>query len=282
MEQITTENRTSDEPSTPPGPCVQQQASTDASASTMVGPTTAELESLNELIRFDHVYYKVTSPAGLVVTSSSQQVPAGAAIVSVVQQKQQQSNSNQRPVKSKQGEQATFTSKPQVVDTVNASVPTVQILDNFDQGISQEGLDRLLDLDSILQDDLTQTVDVSPTTMMASPNSTAQSTNNTAQVGCDAVSKDSLSIPTTTGLQSRKRKLSNINTDLNIPYSLSLRNQRLESDDILGLEQFSPLDDSNYSSDLSNAGSPRSEASSLLDGDWEESFTELFPSLVYS
>lgn len=39
--------------------CAQSPA---ASQGTMVGPSTDELESLNELIKFDHIYYKSPSP----------------------------------------------------------------------------------------------------------------------------------------------------------------------------------------------------------------------------
>ena len=183
---------------------------------------------------------------------------------------QQQNNSYQRPIKPKQGEGRVDVSS-------NTSFPPVQMPEiAFDQSITQESLDRLLDLDSILQEDLKQ--NVSPIPMLASPNNAATATSNTAQLGCNTVSKDTLSIPATTGLQSRKRKLSNINTDLNIKYVVSPRNQRLESEEIMGLEGFSPFGDSSYGSDLSDAASPKSDASSLLGDDgWEESFTELFP-----
>ena len=278
LEQITAENNSdTDEPSTPTGPCLQQQTSTSTSASTVVGPTTAELESLNELIKFDHVYYKVTSPAGLVMASSSPPISSGGAVVSVVRQ---QSPSNQRLIKPKQEEEQPLAlTTTQVVDTSRSSVPTIQIPDiAFSENLSRENLDRLLDLDSILEEDLKHNDTVSPRHMMASLEP-ASFPNTVATRGCNTVSKNSLTIPTTTGLQSRKRKFSNsYNSEFNIKYSVSPRNQRLGFDEVLDL---SPFADSNYCSDLSDVASPRSDSSSLLGEDgWEESFTELFPSLM--
>ena len=134
------------------------------------------------------------------------------------------------------------------------------------------------DLDSILEDDLKHNDTVSPEHMMASLEP-ASFPNTIAPRRCNTISKNTLTIPTTTGLQSRKRKFSNsYNSEFNVKYSVSPRNQRLGSDEVLDL---SPLADSSYSSDLSDVASPRSDASSLLGEDgWEESFTELFPSLM--
>jgi hypothetical protein len=41
----------------------QRNCNTHTATSEVVGPTTAELESINELIKFDHVYYKHESSA---------------------------------------------------------------------------------------------------------------------------------------------------------------------------------------------------------------------------
>ena len=192
----------------------------------------------------------------------------------------QQSPSNQRLIKPKQEEEQPLAlTTTQVVDTSRSSVPTIQIPDiAFSENLSQENLARLLDLDSILEEDLKHNDTVSPRHMMASLEP-ASFPNTVVTRGCNTVSKNSLTIPTTTGLQSRKRKFSNsYNSEFNIKYSVSPRNQRLGSDEVLDL---SPLADSNYSSDLSDVVSPRSDSSSLLGEDgWEESFTELFPSLM--
>ena len=243
-----------DEPSTPPGPRIQQQTYTETATSPVVGPTTEELESFNELIKFDHVYYKMAPPAGLVVTSSSPQIATEEAKVGA------RSSPNQKRVKPKQEQQGFPLSLPQVFDTSHVNAPIQQTSEiAFAECMKQESLDQLLELDSILEDDFTQNTEASSTLTLPPM----------------ALAKDSLTVPSATGLQSCKRKSS---TSVSSP---SPRNQRLGSDDVIGLDVLSPLGDSSYGSDLSDAASLTSDVSQLLGDDgWEESFTELFPSLV--
>ncbi len=281
FEQFTAENEessSSDESSSSAGSSVQREDAISASVGeagvvTVVGPTATELESLNELIRFDHVYYKATtsspetvelSPVAADATSPppSLQTTSGEAAVSVVK-------------RLKPKPQATTTQQQQ--QQPQLLLPTITL----DDELSQESLARLLDLNSILEEDLLKQNDETlHMPALASPEIAAPDNNTADTTGCIAVSKDTLQVPTDK-LQSRKRKRQSSVNGYNLSQntSLSPRAARLCSDDIM--EELSPLYDSFYGSDVSDALSPRSDVTSPLGTDgWEESFTELFPSLV--
>ncbi len=244
LEQLQADNA-SDEPGTPGGPFIQQpDTEHTAVPADVVGPTAEELESFNELMKFDHgdhVYHKAT-PAGLTTSraTSAQSAAAGETAV-------------------------------RATDEQGSNQPTI-VLQIPDVDLSQEAFDRLFDLDSILEADLKQN-EASALTPVSSTTAPV--------VDCVSVSKDSLSVPTVTGLKSRKRKMSDSKPSEAVCFGLSPRHQRLASDDIPSFDEMSLSPEYSYSSDLSDALSPRSDASSpLADSGWEDSFTELFPSLV--
>ena len=283
----------------------QQQGSADhadrtpAAAAALVGPTSAELESLNELIKFDHVYYKVTTPGGgnqtvtltttpgnhqtvTVVPSQTTPIKEDSAIsVSVVPSAKQSPKVQQvsllpkvsAPVLSRQQ------SSNSTYSETDLQLPEIELppLD--------ESFDQLFDLDNILTDDLLSQVSTAQTLVPTPTVPVATTTPQTSLTssGYPFVSKDTLQVPTTKlskNNSSRKRKCS---TDLDLKsITFQQRNQRLMSDDIFGLEDASITSSDALSprSDSSFLGSPQSEGSLIGDDGWQESFTELFPTLV--
>lgn len=233
----------------------------------MVGPTATELESLNELIRFDHVYYKATSPeATTTILSPVKPKPqtSGGAKVSVVRK------SSQKPIRPKP--------VPEIQVQPQIQLPNISL----DDGMTQESLDRLFDLNAILEGDLQENDNTLSMPALASRDVVALPPQDTINSfgGCAAVSKDSLQVPannvSSSKLQSRKRRRQSSNCD--VRGNSSPKSLRLSSDDLI--EDLNPLYDSFYGSDVSDALSPRSDVASPLGSDtWEESFTELFPSL---
>merc|ERR1711976_194453 len=110
----------------------------------VVGPTTEELESFNELIQFDHVYYKpAAAPLAKQVTPSTGRKgaskPACKKAVSII----------------KPAVRAVTQSQPASVATTVKEEPIEEL--TFEEadlvGLSQT-LEELIDLDTILQEDL--------------------------------------------------------------------------------------------------------------------------------
>lgn len=198
----------------------------------MVGPTPEELESFNELIQFDHVYFK---PAA---TAPHQQAKKNVSIIkpSVKAHCQKESFSP-------------CTAKKDVVKD------TLQIPEEDLATLSQT-LEELIDFDSLVE--------------------------------CQPAVEPAVTL---TSVDSRKRKAE---TDI-APIVQKKSQSCLPFTDSSGLfpgsEHFgleaslSPVpSESGYCSDSSDpmAGSPKSDASADLglDNPWEESFSELFPSLI--
>jgi len=178
----------------------------------MVGSSAKELESLNELIKFDHVYHK-TQPA-----------PRSIVAMDTIQQQQA------LPVTT--------------AATTNNTVPTVSVPSYDDDNNGTLSLNDIESLANFLNEDLLSMV-----------------TNI-----CD-ISKES-------GNSGAIDATQNSNMHKSIPPPLT----HMPPVNTLSPGSYS---DSGYS-DLSDAASPRSDISSALSSDelWEESFTELFPSLV--
>ena len=239
--------------------------------SEVVGPTTEELESFNELIQFDHVYYKpaASQSKGSVgsVPASAKKTPSKRAAVSIIKPAV-------RAVAQGQPAQETVVVKEEPQEELSLGEADLA-------GLSQT-LEELIDLDALLKEDLM-----------------ADSQNPPSPVAMDAASLTSVDKP---GSRKRKheptqveelcanKKKSSLSVDTAyFQDSFSSNDSSLfPGIDSFGLDsslspvKSSSVSESGYSSDLSDMGSPKSDISGDMGGDalWEESFSELFPSLI--
>lgn len=229
----------------------------------MVGPSTEELESFKELIKFDHEYYK----------------PTVVGSVASVQRAQKSKTSPSR--------KAVSIIKPQLKAAVKAPVvkqePQLAIAEADLANLSQS-LEELIDLDTLLQEDLNSTdagcrVENTATDFPAVSVKAEDNTRCSNKRKLDATETDY-----TQSCQSTKKQHLTVKTDLD---SLFTGSDTFGLDATLSPYSLSPqmnsLSESGYSSDLSGADSPKSDTSGVLGDDaqfWEESFSELFPSLV--
>ena len=231
---------------------------TPAGHDQVVGPTPAELESLKDLIKFDHIYYKTPKSTDLAEQD-------GKMVVVSLPEPVESDDIDQPDTMESEVE---ISSSPQIVLDED-------VMDLMDYE-TVASLSKLLDLDSFLQGNLAE--EPALTDMAATTTTSDEMTKETPCV----ISQDTQPTITLT-CPSRKRKASLSSNDSsstgNTP-SLTV----LGSDDVFGMDASSPLmgnhSDSGYGSDM-YAMSPNSDASSLLGDDiWEDSFTELFPSLL--
>lgn len=208
-----------------------------------MGPTPAELESLNELIKFDHIYYKAKAESQ--TRELNQQVSRPTLTATRSLPKIRVANSV------KQDKQDN-----KVQQVKNSPTDSLSGLD-FAQSLCQLDLESLLEQDSLsLQDPF----------------------------HCDTEHSKVEDDPEPV---TKCRRKSNVDSEVPVISSPEYYTPSLEEE-----EDMQPLDlktgpfhgscsDSGYSSELSDAASPRSDASSILGDDiWEESFTELFPALI--
>lgn len=228
----------------------------------MVGPTSAELESLNELIRFDHVYYKAEP-----VVSSSKKTKDSDIVSSVV-------------------------GSPDIVQEIDMSSPVVEtevveiidsdcedVTDNIaidsqsDTKISNDDtylddLSRLAELESLLKQD-----PVNPTSK------TLSSTVTTAIVSKEQSSKYDTVTKSPKKFETPHSPVMYLDSN---DLGLTPSPEFFHFDTDMGLGFTKTHSPSFSDSGYSDALSPHSDvSSSLLDDDmWEESFTELFPSLL--
>jgi len=255
----------------------QTDSSTDVKVKTeVVGPTTEELESFNELIQFDHVYYKpavslsAASNSSAAVTTKAAPSPKRAA-VSII-----------KPTV----RAATQVQQPTVPQPKQEPAPTELSFGEADLAGLSQSLEDLIDLDALLQEGIMSESSLCPV---------ATALNDIASIS----SVDETS--------SRKRKLDNedviekdackkplcIKSEFMDSSSNSDISSLFPTNDTFGLESGlstaacspvtrSSLSESGYNSDMSDAPSPQSDVSGgLADSTiWEESFSELFPSLV--
>lgn len=204
-----------------------------------MGPTTAELESLNELIKFDHIYYKADSQTRELQQASRPTLTAARSLA-------------------KKHVSSSVPAKHSKVQKAN----TTAVTDSFTALDFAQSLDQL-DLESLLEQDL----------LSAEEAFHCDTANSKVDSELEPVSK-------------RRRKSS---MDAKVPVALPSTEYYASSADE---DDMQPLDlkmgphrgscsESGYSSELSEAASPRSDSSSILGDDvWEESFTELFPALI--
>lgn len=252
--------------------------------SEVVGPTTEELDSFNELIKFDHVYYKpavstqvashsLGMAAATTATSPSEATPSPAkkAGVSLLKPSVRAATHNQ------------VTPVPEVKQE---PVITELSLGEADLAGLSAKLEELIDLDALLQEDL-----------LSDSISSSQSLN-TATIDTAPISSVDRPAPLKRKLQdieeSPSKKSIHVKTESGDDvFSGNDLSHLFPSSDTFGLDaglspSLSPgarssLTESGYSSDLSDIGSPKSDTSGGLGGEasmWEESFSELFPSLI--
>lgn len=269
----------------------------------LVGPTAAELESINELIRFDHVYYKVDNTAG----SHQEVAPKSKAEQSKSVIVVQAPASHKKSIQPRKTVTVTRHIQPKVA---SASVPVLKTPDaknepevtndqsGFTLNISEsdllrigDSLDQLVDFESLLQD----------SSLLCRPEedgaivSAASAVEPPGQLSSCDCSGDRLEQPP----RKKKPKLS---VDVTTPDTAAVMpipstpDQGLLSPssilpdlDFLGADSISQqsgsfISDSGYGSDISGVSSPHSDVSAMeSDSAWDEtmeSFTELFPSLI--
>ena len=252
------------------------------SPAAVVGPTATELESLNELIKFDHIYYKPAVPS---VPSVGQDltVDSDCEIIEVKEEPDQDSECTAAAsglavtVTPAEQEPMAVTATPATQDVVAVPMPPAGL-----EAEPELDLDELLDLgainwtqfnldlDSLSESNSTDTTQLSVTTLSECPTTTPIGHSNVS-VEASSPRKRKLSTDTATSLPGSPTASPLCSLDL--------------TDTLFGLEQPSlptcSQSESGYGSELSDIGSPKSDISSTLeDSLWGDSFTELFPSLA--
>lgn len=218
----------------------------------MVGPSPAELESINELIKFDHEYYKIEP----LTPEPKMEVIIDSGVSSTVENKTD-SESVVPDIKTE------FSLQQDCVQTVSGDTPVLSIEDFVDlekevlNVLPEINIDLLNDIESLIEDDLHR---------QAIPNSMDEvSQNGQLLLPNEEDKKLQCELTPPVEKHSKKRKLS----------------QTSLSSDLLSKEDDLSGSDSGVASDYSDAGSPYSDFSGgLSDNVWEESFIELFPDLV--
>ena len=226
----------------------------------VVGPTTTELESLNELIKFDHVYYKseadVASPSD--VSSVNRAVSKSGKVQPTSVNSLLKTNIVQTtPDVTADLKEATISSADD-----NSDIDLPHTLEDIDFAALSESLEQqLIDLDAILKDSVAmETSQEEKASDICEPLLKKQKLCES-----DFVQETKVKIETDTAPALPDDLFSQSSDFLIVPSSPVLKS--------------GSLSDSGYSSD---AASPRSDVSVLYETDnhWEESFTELFPSLL--
>ena len=251
---------------------VEDGPATESTAS-LVGPTTAELESCRELIQFDHVYYKpptpVASPGGVQV----HQLPAAQTHGS----NGQQSLLKTAPVNACKVDfdvDSTMTCQP----TAGSGVTDMDFELNINDIMElSNSLDQLGDLEALLKDNAK---DYCPNTPESVPQTVQVSQEDDVIVIPDEepTPKQEQTCCSETKMETNVISILDA-SELCVPdESYELLNH-LE----LHASTGSTSTESGYSSELSDVASPKSDISSMQDDSdniWEDSFTELFPSLM--
>jgi len=229
----------------------------------VVGPTTKELDSLNELIKFDHEYYKI-EPINTVEVISGKSVSKVnlPEVICGSDTKISQVNSINIYVTADLDQSHAVP----VTDAVKEEKKEVSIPDNSQlnvidsSALPEISMEFLSDIEDLLTSELQGDLSVSD-------NTSVLSTDNYKVV------HDNLQGKTTSHIRCAKRKLSDLLDNIdNVPETLPT--------DLLDVDAvFSPS--YSNSDSFSDAASPCSDTSGgLEDNLWEESFMELFPTLA--
>jgi len=251
-----------------------------------VGPTPAELESLNELIKFDHIYYK-TDPVKAEATADSSE-DSDVQIVLVcdksgneihVTDSAVKSNAQPTPVNTKSCKRlrpktlaiksvtstggSTQKVKTPTQQCITDAMPNMETLGNSLVTVGSSDKDGVtIDLDNLL--DMITNDSAEHEEIISEILSEAESTPQTVTDTVD---------PEPPVKKSKVEDNLRIEDELGLPEDMFLPYSPLSST--------SSAIDSGFGSDIGEAASPKSETSTCLsDNVWEESFTDLFPSLL--
>lgn len=242
----------------------------------MVGPSTAELDSVNELIRFDHVYVK----------SKAQTNPMKNPL------KPKQMVSVLRPIQSKESRTVSTTinstttvpsvlsptvKKEEVVSkSTKSEAPLNLNLGDMDLEVLSDSLEGVVDFDTMFQD-LFQMQDE------IEKNTTETTTTTPLDFSINSTSNKRKALDDVADLPVKKTKSDDVKINLSVKATFQpvlTTPDPVESGYMFDFEKDS-LSSSGYLSD--DACSPKSDDSGLIDTflPWEEqSFNELFPSLM--
>lgn len=220
----------------------------------MVGPSPAELESINELIKFDHEYYKIeplTPEPGVEVI-----VDSGVNSSFEIQSDTKCIVPNLKNEFPSQKDCVRTISEDSLVSSIEDIVDLEKEVLNV---LPEINIDLLNEIESLIEDDLHS---------QAIPDS------------LDEVSQNGqILLP----VEQNKKLQSELLPPVEEKSSLKRKRSQtcISSSDLLSLEDCLSGSDSGISSDYSEAGSPYSDISGgLSDNVWEESFIELFPDLM--
>lgn len=226
----------------------QRNCHTHTATSKVVGPTTAELESINELIKFDHVYYKHESSA----------VESG---LEKLDQSTQSSNAN---LENKVNIHITQEITDDIeIDDIMKTEPDLCAINEIDEtDLSDINMELLKDIENLIgihdfQDQVEQ-----------------NSLESFSQIEQCNDKQEAMVTKDTSCKTDLKRKRSDTSSPLSVM-------DMYESTDKYG-QINSVLSDSGFSSDFSDVSSPCGSdiSGGLTDNPWEESFMELFPTLA--
>lgn len=222
--------------------------------SSVVGPSPAELESINELIKFDHEYYKIEpltpEPKMEVIidsgVDSSSEIQSDSE--SVVPDRKAEFPSQTECVQ-------TISEEPSILSTIEDFVDLEKDVLNV---LPEINIDLLNAIESLIEDDLQS---------QAIPDSLDDVSQN-GQIVLPSEQNMTLQSELLPPMEKHSKKRKHSQT-------LSPKMDFFSPDDCFSSS------DSGMASDYSEAGSPYSDISGgLSDSVWEESFTELFPDLV--
>ena len=227
----------------------------------MVGPTAAELESLKELIQFDHEYYKSEPPA----LSISQQDTKSSRNIDL----------------------AAVTSTPEKVTRCEASIPPsadckeveCPTISNADRtpvlseadlaSYLEKNIESLLDLNALLEESQDGGSGyVAPVCSEDRPvNVVSESEPDSDRLVTGGMKKMDFST-----------EIVSFDDDLTSVIASSPLQSLVDGDSSF----LTCLSESSYNSDVSDASSPKSDITLFEESEtiWEESFTELFPALA--
>jgi len=256
----------------PAAACSAAETSSEQPTPSLVGTPTAELESIKELIKFDHIYYKPDT--------SVKSMDCDVNIIVEYQDIELDNGVSEEVVE----QVPVATEYTAVASNENTNIEhndsfELQTTDLSSKADVELDIDSLLDLESIDWNSIVLDVD-SLVQENCDRSSTTTSCDNDTQKLPHSCSNKSTSISHVPSTSSRKRKHS-----VHSPVSHVQKLSPNLSDELLDLvSQNTSISESSsgYGSELSDAGSPYSDLSALdEDSDlWQESFTELFPSLV--
>lgn len=225
----------------------QRNCQTNTTTTEVVGPTSAELESINELIKFDHVYYKHESS---VVESGLEKL-----------ENTQSSDSN---LENKVNIHITQEITDDIeIDDIMKTEPDLCAINEIDEtDLSDINMELLKDIENLIgfhdfQDQVEQ-----------------NSLESFSQIEQCNDKQEAMVTKDTNSKTDLKRKRSVTSSPLSLM-------DMYESTDKYG-QINSVFSDSGFSSDFSDVSSPCGSdiSGGLNDNSWEESFMELFPTLA--